>query len=119
MTTAKSISISVTVSILIGSVAFFFFAGPELAKGSGRYEASALLFPYAFLVFHLVPSGALLLPLMFAQFPAYGLFYAWAWRKNREDRAVAWLLATHLVLGVSASLLCRIDYRASLGRYPF
>jgi hypothetical protein len=118
MTATRTIPISVTVSMLIGSVALF-FALPEFSHGNERYETSAILFPYAFLIFHLAPFHALLLPLMFAQFPAYGLFFAWAWRKKRNDWAAAWLFMTHVGLAASALWLRRIDFAVSHGSYQF
>ena len=119
MAATRTNLIAVGVSSLIGCVALFFFALPELSRGTERYETSPLLFPYAFLVFHLVASYKLILILMLAQFPAYGLFYAWAWRRRQMDWAAAWLFMTHVVLAASASKLREIDYNVSLGNYRF
>src|SRR6267142_3602987 len=49
----------------------------------------------------------LLFPLVLAQFPAYGVFCALAWRKGRGIWATMWILMTHLAVGATASLLCR------------
>lgn len=117
MTATKAISISVGVSILIGA-AILLTVLPEFA-GKGRYDKSAFWFPYAFLTLHLLDSYALLLPLMLGQFPAYGWFYGWSWSKHQENRATIWLLSTHLVLGISSSVLYRIDNLVSRGVSPF
>ena len=118
MTATRTNSISVAVSSLIGCVALL-FALPEFARGNERYETSAWLFPYAFLVFHLVTSQVLILILMAAQFPAYGLFYAWAWRRRQMDWAAVWLLMTHGTLAAAAMMLRQIDYNVSHGNYQF
>src|SRR5688572_23337987 len=107
MTTTKAYSISIAASVVVVFLAFYIAMG-ELAKTNERYDNSAFLFPYAFLVFYLSSSDVFLLPLMLAQFPAYGVFYGWAWSKKRELWAGAWLLATHLILGYSTLLLWKI-----------
>ena len=115
---ARRILISVVVGAMVGGVAFF-FAAPDFSSEAERYQTAAFLFPYGFLFLHLFPSGRLLLPLVFAQFPAYGLFYAWAWSRGREARGFGWIVATHLVLAASAKLLCHIDRYVNAGLYPF
>jgi len=118
MTTTKAYSVSIAVSVVVGFLAFYVAMG-ELAKTNDRYDNSTFLFPYAFLVFYLSSSEVLLLPLMFVQFPAYGVFYGWAWSKKREWWAGTWLFVTHLLLGYSALLLWKIERSVSRGYYPF
>lgn len=118
MTTTKKICISVLVSVLIGCGAFV-LAIPELATSRGRYTTSAFLFPYAFLAARAIPADLLRTVLILAQYPAYGLFYAWAWRKERQSWAASWLLAIHVLLGLSMSILWRIEYFTSQGPPPF
>jgi len=118
MTAGKTIGISVGIGILVGAVVLFDVA-PEFASGKGRYDNSAFLFPYAFLILHLFGSHAVLPLLMLPQFPLYGWFYGWAWNKQREHKAIALLLASHLVLGVTSVVLYKIDYLVSRGISPF
>jgi len=61
----------------------------------------------------------LLFPLVLAQFPAYGVFCALAWRKGRGIWATMWILMTHLAVGATASLLCRVDAYTDAGFWPF
>jgi hypothetical protein len=118
MTAGKNIAVSVAIGILVG--AFVLLAvSPEFASGKDRYDKSAFLFPYAFLTLHLFGSPAVLPLLMLPQFPLYGWFYGWAWSKQREHQAIALLLASHLVLGVTSAVLYKIDYLVSRGISPF
>ncbi len=117
MKAMKPIAISMAVSILIGGIVLFAVLN-EFA-GKGRYDKSAFLFPYAFLTFHLWPTHGVLLPLMFAQFPAYGFFYGWAWSKHREGRSAVWLVSTQFILGFVSFVLYRVDFLVSRGRSPF
>jgi len=118
MTRTKTIAVALAVSILIGCAALF-IALPEFASTKERYAISPFLFPYAFLLRHLIPSRQLFLPLILAQFPAYGIFYALAWRKGKSIRSTTWILTTHLALAATASLLCRVDAYTDAGYWPF
>src|SRR5678815_4012038 len=108
MTRTKGVAVALVVSILVGCVAFF-VAGPEFGSTKERYTLSPFLFPYAFLLRHLIASRPLLHPLILAQFPAYGIFCALAWRKGRSIWLITWILTTHFGLAATASLLCTVD----------
>jgi|SRR4051812_47594268 hypothetical protein len=118
MTRSKTIAIALVVSILIGCAALF-IALPEFASTKDRYTLSPFLFPYAFLLRHLILSRQLFFPLILAQFPAYGIFYALAWRKRKSIWSTTWILTTHFALAVTASLLCRVDAYTDAGYWPF
>src|SRR6266498_5500734 len=118
MTGTKIVAVSLVVSILIGCGALF-ISLPEFASTAERYRISTFLFPYAFLLRHFILSRELLFPLVLAQFPAYGVLYALAWRKGRRIWATTWIFMTHLALGATASLLCRVDAYTDAGFWPF
>src|SRR5436305_11132252 len=117
MTRTKTIVVALVVSILIGCAALF-IALPEVASTRERYTISPLLFPYAFLLRHLILSRQLFFPLILAQFPAYGIFSALAWRKRKSIWSTTWILTTHLALAATASLLCRVDTYTDAGYWP-
>src|SRR5580765_761729 len=118
MTRTKNIAVALAVSILLACAALF-IALPEFASTSERYAISPFLFPYAFLLRHLTPSRQLFLPLILAQFPAYGIFCALACRKGKIISSTTWILTTHLALAAAASLLCRVDAYTDAGYWPF
>src|SRR3954462_5917662 len=118
MTRGKAIVISLVVSILIGCAALW-IASPEFASTKERYRISPFLFPYAFLLRHFILPRQLFFSLILAQYPAYGFICALARRESRAIWCTSWILMTHLALGATASLLCRVDTYTDAGFWPF
>jgi hypothetical protein len=118
MTRTKIIAVALFVSVLMGCAALF-IASPEFASTKERFWISPFLFPYAFLLRHLILPRHVFLPLILAQFPAYGIFYALAWRKRKSIWSTTWILTTHFALAATASLLCSVDAYTDAGYWPF
>lgn len=110
LSTTKKLYTSIIVSFLVGGVAFILHAAPELAK-NGPDKIAPLFFPYAYWIFRWVQEERLLLILIIAQFPCYGVAFAWAWCRDRQAKAVAWIVFLHVLFAFSLALLNRVEHR--------
>lgn len=95
-----------------------FYTVCELAKSDGYHLAfPAFLFPYAMYALFFSPIKIALVLLIAAQFPVYGVIFAWAWVKDCEAK-VGWrLLLFHLLLGIGCALVFSADDLESLWRF--
>ena len=103
---AKKIVVAVIYTGAIGGFAFVLSLS-DLA--TGRTWTAPYLFPYAYWFGRLFADGDLFMLCIFAQFPIYGITFAWAWLRHHHVKAVVWIVLVHILFAFSLAYLINFE----------